>query len=90
MQPSIVDVLGEILDFLQTVDPTVFVAHCIAFTFKNMDCMCRVDDGASWNKTYPYSAYIMLPLSRMFFCSFHGEKPMILNSRLNAVAFLFD
>ena len=49
--------------------------------------MCRVGDDASRNKTYPYSAYIMLPLLRMFFCSFHGEKPMILNSRLNAVAF---
>ena len=36
MQPSIVDVVGEILDFLQTVDLTVFVAHCMPF-LKNMD-----------------------------------------------------
>jgi len=58
-----------------------------AFPLKTWIACAALTTGASWNKTYPYSAYIMLPLSRMFFCSFHGEKPMILNSRSNAVAF---
>ena len=66
MQPTIVDVLGEIFDFLQTVDPTVFVAHCIPFLKTRIACAALAMT-LRGTRHILISAYIMLPLLRMLF-----------------------
>ena len=52
--------------------------------------MCRVDDGCFVEQDISLFSLYHAAVVAHVFCSFHGEKPMILNSRLNAVAFLFD